>query len=427
MLADARHDDRALGRRVAQLLQAKLRLEGATGFAVLVGQRELLLPAAHTAAPRAEVGLRRAAGMQVADRLDDLLDDESTVADDRHVGPAHLALLGWIDVDMDDLGFLRERIHAAGDAVVEARTERDQQVGALHRRDGGRGAVHARHAEAQRVIVGERAARHERGDDGDLRHLGEFAQCARRARLQHAAAHVQHGALGAQDQLRGFLDHAGVTLDVGFVAGQRRLHVGVTRPVPRHRVLQDVLGNVHERRARSAGRGQVECLADGERQVVCRHHEFVVLGDAARDAHRVALLEGIGADGRRGHLAGDRHHRDRVHVCVTQRRHQVGGRRTARDHRDAGTTRDMRVALGHVAGTLFVTHEDVADRRLEQRVVGGQDAATGQTEDHLGAFHFERANQGLGARDLLSFSEAIGWVAHLGLRRVSGWWVRCRW
>jgi hypothetical protein len=40
----------------------------------------------------------------------------------------------------------------------------------------------------------------------------------------------------------------------------------------------------------------------------------VVLDDGARDAHGVAFLEGIQADGRRGHLAGDDHHRDAVHV-----------------------------------------------------------------------------------------------------------------
>ena len=49
----------------------------------------------------------------------------------------------------------------------------------------------------------------------------------------------------------------------------------------------------------------------------------------------------------------------------------------------------MGVTLGHVTGTLFVAHEDVADRRFEQRVVRGEDATTGQTEDHLGVFHLE--------------------------------------
>ena len=71
-----------------------------------------------------------AALQQVLDRLDELLDDQAAVADDRHVGAAHLALLGGVDVDVDDLGVGSERRHLAGDAVVEAGAERDQQIAA---------------------------------------------------------------------------------------------------------------------------------------------------------------------------------------------------------------------------------------------------------------------------------------------------------
>ena len=41
------------------------------------------------------------------------------------------------------------------------------------------------------------------------------------------------------------------------------------------------------------------------------------------------------------------------------------------------------VALGHVARALLVAHEDVADGRVDQRVVDGQDRAAGQAEDDL--------------------------------------------
>ena len=74
------------------------------------------------------------------------------------------------------LAFVRERRRVAGDAVVEARAERDEQVGLLHRRDRGVVAVHARHAEAERVLVGQRAARHQRRDDRDAGELRELAQ-----------------------------------------------------------------------------------------------------------------------------------------------------------------------------------------------------------------------------------------------------------
>ena len=98
------------------------------------------------------------------------------VADDRHVGVAVLGDLGRVDVGVDDLGLGRERRQLAGDPVVEAGAEGDEQVGLLQGGDGGDRAVHARHAEVQRVAVGDGAARHQRGHDGDLGQLDELAQ-----------------------------------------------------------------------------------------------------------------------------------------------------------------------------------------------------------------------------------------------------------
>ena len=66
------------------------------------------------------------------------------------VGAAHLAQLGGVDVDVDDLGVGGEGRDLAGDPVVEAAAEGDQQVGLLHGGDGRVVAVHAGHAEAQR-------------------------------------------------------------------------------------------------------------------------------------------------------------------------------------------------------------------------------------------------------------------------------------
>ena len=60
----------------------------------------------------------------------------------------------------------------------------------------------------------------------------------------------------------------------------------------------------------------------------------------------------------------------------------------------------MGVALGHVARALLVANEDVADRTVEQRIVGGQDAATGKAEHHFHALHLEGLDEGLGPGDL---------------------------
>ena len=150
---------------------------------------------------------RRARLAQLADRRDQLGDHGAAVADDRHVGPAHLALLGRVDVDVDDLGLGGEAVEPAGDAVVEAGAEGDQQVAALHRRDGGGVAVHPGHAEGQRVVVGERPAGHQRGHDVDVGQLGELAQLVGGARLEDAAADVEHRAGRLEDQPGRLADH----------------------------------------------------------------------------------------------------------------------------------------------------------------------------------------------------------------------------
>ena len=389
MLADARRQDRALGSGIAQLLEAELRLQRGARLALLVGQRELLTPAGQLALPRRRVGRRRPRLAQVADRRDQLGDDGAAVADDRHVGPAHLALLGGVDVDVDDLGLLGEAVEPAGDAVVEAGAEGDQQVAALHRRHRRGVAVHPGHAEGQRVVVGERATGHQRGDDVDVGQLGELAQLGSGTRLEDAAADVEHRAGRLEDQPGSLADHPRVTLDRRPIARQRGGDVGVGRPVPLHLRLQHVLGHVDEHRAGPAGGGDVERLADRQRQLLGRHHQLVVLGRRAGDADGVALLEGVAADRLRRHLPGDRDHRDRVHVGVHQRRDEVRRRRTRRHQRHAGTAGDVGIALGHVPGALLVAHEDVADRRLQQRVVGRQDAPAGEPEDDLDRLHLQ--------------------------------------
>jgi hypothetical protein len=75
---------------------------------------------------------------------------------------------------------------------------------------------------------------------------------------------------------------------------------------------------------------------------------------------------------------------------------------TTGDHGNARTTSDVRITLGHVTGTLLVTHQDVANSRLEQRVVCRQDATTWQTKHHIYVLHLEAANQCFCAGDLLT-------------------------
>ena len=58
--------------------------------------------------------------------------------------------------------------------------------------------------------------------------------------------------------------------------------------------------------------------------------------------------------------------------------------------RHADPAAGARVAVGHVRGALFVADQHVANRVIEQRVVGRQDGAAGVAEDGVDAL-FDQA------------------------------------
>ena len=103
----------------------------------------------------------------------------------------------------------------------------------------------------------------------------------------------------------------------------------------------------------------------------------------------------------RADLAGDRDHRDGVHVRVGDRGDEVGGARPGRGHADPDLAGGTGVALGRVAGALLVAHEDVADLdRVQQRVVRREDRAAGDAEDRVDVHRLEGQDQALRPGDL---------------------------
>ena len=76
---------------------------------------------------------------------------------------------------------MRER---AGDAIVEAHAAGDQQVGFLNGVVHPRLAVHAHHAQVQRMRGGKAAQPQQRERHGNLRALGQRAHLLHRAGLR---------------------------------------------------------------------------------------------------------------------------------------------------------------------------------------------------------------------------------------------------
>src|SRR5688572_21327272 len=76
---------------------------------------------------------------------------------------------------------------------------------------------------------------------------------------------------------------------------------------------------------------------------------------------------------------------------------EVGGTGARGGDADAHPPGNHGVALRGVAGSLFVTDQNVVHFGGHQGVIGGQDRATGQTENIVDAEFFERADNSLRA------------------------------
>ena len=160
-----------------------------------------------------------------------------------------------------------------------------------------------------------------------------------------------------------------------------------------------VLGNVDHDRTGATGAGDVERLVQHARQILDVLHQPVVLGAGARDADRIALLEGVVADQVRWHLAGDAHDGNGIHQRIGEPGDGIGCTGSGGDQHDADFAGGARVALGRVHGAAFLPHQHVLDfLLLEQLVVDRQHGPAGIAEDVRHALVGQRPYDHLGAR-----------------------------
>ena len=119
---------------------------------------------------------------------------------DRDVDTDILIELGTVDVDVDLASAERVGLEVAGDAVVEPHPERDEQVRLLNRRVHPRLAVHAHHAEIERVRGRHAADAEQRHGNRNVRALGQREHFPFGARQHHAVAGEDERPLGGVDQ-----------------------------------------------------------------------------------------------------------------------------------------------------------------------------------------------------------------------------------
>ena len=189
VLADAGRDDRLAARDLVQLLEHVLGLDRGR-LAVVVERVPALQLRARARASGAKLFLKPGAGLQRA-------------AAGRACASATCAQSTFFTLPISEasmsrcaiLALRRELLHLAGDAVVEARADREQEVAVLDRVVGVRRAVHAEHAAATaRWWCRSRRCPCSVVTTGMPKRSREGAQLGRRVAVDDAAAGVDAAA-----------------------------------------------------------------------------------------------------------------------------------------------------------------------------------------------------------------------------------------
>ena len=209
VLADAGGDDGLALRDAVDLFDDVVGLDLLAG--AIVVHRVLLLEIREMGQPLGTIALEARAPAMRGQRAQRL-------GQHAHMAPLHalhLVDLRAVDVEVRDvLRAGRELRGIAGDAIVEARADGDQEVAVVDRVVGERLAVHAQHAHGQYACGVDGADAHERGDHRYIERFRELAQLGGRVAVDDAAAGVDQRALRFTEHLEEVIG-LGAVDDVG--------------------------------------------------------------------------------------------------------------------------------------------------------------------------------------------------------------------
>ena len=123
-----------------------------------------------------------------------------------------------------------------------------------------------------------------------------------------------------------------------------------------------------------------------------------MLGDAAADLDDRRFLERVGADHRRGHLAGDGDQRNAVELGVGDGGDQIGRSGAAGGHADTGLAGRAGVALRGKTAPLLVARQNGADlvRVAGQRLVDRHAGSARIGEHHFHVVIHQRLDKNIG-------------------------------
>ncbi len=223
---------------------------------------------------------------------------------------------------MNDFGVWAELRRAIDHAIVETRADRKNHVGVVHRQVGGVAAMHAQHADELAISARVGTQPHQRVGDRGVQLLRQFGQWRRTVAHDHAATGVDDRAFGRHQHFHGLADLSRVATDRRAVGAQ--LGFLGEDVFELFRRVGHVFRDIDDDRTRTTGLSEVKRFFQDFRDFRRVLDHEAVLHDRPGDTDHVGFLERVGTDHVARNLAGQHHHRNRIHVGGRDTRNGVG-------------------------------------------------------------------------------------------------------
>ena len=148
-----------------------------------------------------------------------------------------------------------------------------------------------------------------------------------------------------------------------------------------------ILRDVDQHRAGTARISNAERVAQYIGELLHMPDHEIMLGDGHGNARDINLLERVFANQRRADIAGNRNHRDRIHIGSGNAGNQVGRTRPGCRNDNAGLPCCACIAVGCVGRALLMRGQHMADAVAVQvqRVINVQNRAARIAKDRVDA------------------------------------------
>ncbi len=184
---------------------------------------------------------------------------------------------GWIDVDVNNFRARAELRNGIGDAVIKARTHRQNHVRVMHRHIGLVKAVHTEHSEKLGITAGIGAQSHQGICHRIVQATSQRGQFFRALALNYSAARVDNRSFGTQEQAGRFAYLTRMAFCRRLIRTQTyRVGILVFKFVLR---VSEVLRNIDYHRTGPTRRGNEECFLDSGGNILRSLNQETVFHD----------------------------------------------------------------------------------------------------------------------------------------------------